>query len=57
MSIDRYIAGPNETGFDFLFQWYGNGEVEIPSPIEPPVRVAEASAGVIRQEWAPPELF
>lgn len=40
MSIDGYIAGPNETGFDLLFQWYGNGEVEIPTTIEPPVRVS-----------------
>jgi dihydrofolate reductase len=31
MSIDGYIAGPNESGFDLLFQWYDNGEVEIPT--------------------------
>jgi dihydrofolate reductase len=31
MSIDGYIAGPKETGFDLLFQWYGNGDVEIPT--------------------------
>ena len=31
MSIDGYIAGPGESGFDLLFQWYGNGDVEIPS--------------------------
>ena len=30
MSIDGYIAGPGETGFDLLFQWYGNGDVETP---------------------------
>jgi dihydrofolate reductase len=29
MSIDGYIAGPGESGFDRLFQWYGNGEIEI----------------------------
>lgn len=29
MSIDGYIAGPDESGFDRLFQWYGNGEVAI----------------------------
>jgi dihydrofolate reductase len=29
MSIDGYIAGPEESGFDRLFQWYGNGEIEI----------------------------
>jgi hypothetical protein len=31
MSLDGYIAGPNESGFDLLFQWYGNGDVEIPT--------------------------
>jgi len=31
MSIDGYIAGPGETGFDLLFQWYGNGDVETPT--------------------------
>ena len=30
MSLDRYIAGPDESCFDLLFQWYGNGDVEIP---------------------------
>jgi dihydrofolate reductase len=29
MSLDGYIAGPGESGFDLLFQWYGTGEVEI----------------------------
>ena len=28
MSIDGYIAGPDESGFDLLFQWYNNGDVE-----------------------------
>jgi dihydrofolate reductase len=31
MSIDGYIAGPGESGFDQLFQWYFNGEVETPT--------------------------
>jgi dihydrofolate reductase len=31
MSLDGYISGPNESGFEHLFQWYGNGEVEIPT--------------------------
>ena len=29
MSIDGYIAGPNESGFEHLFQWYGNGDVVV----------------------------
>ena len=51
MSLDGFIAGPNESGFDLLFQWYSNGEVEIPTTIDPPVRVSEASAAVIKKEW------
>ncbi|MGW0432349.1 dihydrofolate reductase family protein [Micromonospora sp. NPDC003197] len=27
MSLDGYIAGPEESGFDHLFRWYENGEV------------------------------
>jgi dihydrofolate reductase len=31
MSIDGYIAGPEESGFDQLFRWYENGDVEVPT--------------------------
>jgi dihydrofolate reductase len=54
MSLDGYIAGPNDTGFDLLFQWYGNGDVEIgtASPDVPPMKVSAASAKVIQDLWA-----
>ncbi|MFG2332658.1 dihydrofolate reductase family protein [Streptomyces sp. NPDC048604] len=54
MSLDGFIAGPEETGFDLLFQWYGNGDVEIPSasPDVPPFRISAASAELVRHEWA-----
>ena len=29
MSLDGYISGPNESGFDLLFEWYGNGDVTV----------------------------
>ena len=53
MSLDGYIAGPEESGFDLLFQWYGNGDVEIASasPDVPPPRISAASAELIKQEW------
>jgi dihydrofolate reductase len=53
MSLDGYIAGPEESGFDLLFQWYGNCEVEIPSasPDVPPPRISAASAELIKPEW------
>jgi dihydrofolate reductase len=31
MSLDGYIAGPNESGFEHLFKWYGNGDVAVPT--------------------------
>ena len=27
VSLDGYIAGPNETGFEHLFAWYNAGEI------------------------------
>ena len=29
VSLDGYISGPNETGFEHLFKWYGNGDIEV----------------------------
>lgn len=29
VSLDGYIAGPGESGFEHLFAWYGNGDVEV----------------------------
>jgi dihydrofolate reductase len=29
MSLDGYIAGPGDSGFDLLFQWYNSGDVEV----------------------------
>jgi hypothetical protein len=29
MSLDGYIAGPEESGFEHLFKWYGNGDVAV----------------------------
>jgi dihydrofolate reductase len=34
MSLDGYIAGPDETGFEQLFKWYGNGDVVVPTTHE-----------------------
>jgi dihydrofolate reductase len=53
MSLDGYIAGPNESGFDLLFQWYGNGDVEIPTASRnvPPLRLSAASAELLQEEW------
>jgi dihydrofolate reductase len=56
MSLDGFIAGPNDTGFDLLFKWYGAGDVEVPMPDStagvPPSRVAPATAELMRREQA-----
>jgi len=31
MSLDGYISGPGESGFEHLFKWLGNGDVEVPT--------------------------
>jgi dihydrofolate reductase len=45
MSLDGYIAGPDVTGFDLLFDWMTNGTVEIQTA-DPnmTMRPSEASA-------------
>src|SRR5262245_10462836 len=56
MSLDGFIAGPDDTGFDLLFKWYGAGDVEVPMPDStagvPASRVSPASADLLRQEFA-----
>ena len=31
VSLDGYIAGPNESGFEHLFAWFAGGDFELPS--------------------------
>src|SRR5918996_3601291 len=31
MSLDGYISGPGESGFEHLFKWLGSGDVEVPT--------------------------
>ena len=56
MSLDGFIAGPHDSGFDMLFKWYGAGDVEVPMPDStagvPPPRVSAASAELLRHEQA-----
>jgi dihydrofolate reductase len=49
MSLDGYIAGPDESGFDQLFKWYGNGDVEIRTTHpELTMHLSEVSAAYFR---------
>lgn len=56
MSLDGFIAGPDDTGFDLLFKWYQAGDVEVPMPDAtagvPPSRVSAATADLMRREQA-----
>ena len=56
MSLDGFIAGPNDTGFDLLFKWYSAGDVEVPMPDStaevPPSHVSPASAELLREDFA-----
>jgi dihydrofolate reductase len=49
MSLDGYIAGPAESGFEYLFKWYGNGDVEVPTTHpEMTLRMTERNAEHLR---------
>ncbi|WP_422743885.1 dihydrofolate reductase family protein [Micromonospora sp. WMMD754] len=49
MSLDGYVADPSHGGFAHLFQWYGNGDVEVPTANpEMTFRTSAASAAHIR---------
>jgi dihydrofolate reductase len=49
MSLDGFIAGPNESGFDRLFAWHHNGDVEVPTAqSHRTFRLTEPSAAVMR---------
>lgn len=50
MSLDGYIADPSHGGFEYLFQWYGNGDVETPTANpEMTLRTSAASARHLRE--------
>jgi dihydrofolate reductase len=49
MSLDGYIAGPGDSGFEHLFEWYGNGDVAVPmAQPEMTPKVTEVSAKHLR---------
>ena len=56
MSLDGFIAGPNDSGFDLLFKWYGAGDVEVPIPDStaevPASHVSPATAELLQKEIA-----
>jgi dihydrofolate reductase len=50
MSLDGYIAGPEESGFDLLFDWYGNGDVVVETAREDlTMRLTPPSAAYFRE--------
>jgi dihydrofolate reductase len=50
MSLDGFIADANHGGFDYLFKWYGAGDVEVPTGNpDMTFRVSAASAEHLRR--------
>ena len=50
VSLDGFIAGPAESGFEHLFQWYGNGDVAFETTSSNiAINVTEASAEIMRE--------
>jgi dihydrofolate reductase len=50
VSLDGYISGPAESGFEHLFAWYETGDVNIPTTgPDVPINVTEASAAHLRE--------
>ncbi|MDA0166109.1 dihydrofolate reductase family protein [Solirubrobacter ginsenosidimutans] len=50
MSLDGYISGPDESGFDLLFDWYNNGDVVIETAREDlTMRCSPQSAAYFRE--------
>ncbi|MET8873046.1 dihydrofolate reductase family protein [Nocardia sp. NPDC004604] len=50
MSVDGYIAGPEESGFEHLFAWYSAGDHEFPSTHpEIPFRLTEVDYQHLRE--------
>jgi dihydrofolate reductase len=51
MSLDGYVSGPDETGFEHLFEWYGNGDVVVKT-IDPnlKMRMTEMGAAHFRDQ-------
>jgi dihydrofolate reductase len=50
MSLDGFIADPQDGGFEYLFQWFGNGEVETPTANpQMSFRTTQEDAGHLRE--------
>ena len=59
VSLDGFVAGPNATpenglgdGGERLFDWYMNGNVELPNPGGPTLKVSPPSAAVVKESFA-----
>jgi dihydrofolate reductase len=49
MSLDGYVSGPADTGFEHLFDWYNNGDVVVETThAELTMRMGRASADYFR---------
>ena len=50
VSLDGFIADENHGGFEYLFRWYSNGDVDVPTGRpDIPIRTSAASARHLRE--------
>jgi hypothetical protein len=52
VSLDGYIAGPGETGFDDPFAWFDGGPYEVEFTNGLRIRLAEADHRFITAFWS-----
>ncbi len=50
MSLDGFVSGPDESGFEYLFKWYSAGDVEVrTAKSEMTLQMTQAGAEYWRQ--------
>jgi dihydrofolate reductase len=52
VSLDGFIAGPNETGFEHLFAWFDGGDHEVAFANGLRIRLGEADHRFATEFWA-----
>jgi dihydrofolate reductase len=51
MSLDGYVSGPEESGFEYLFEWYGSGDVLVETAMSGlTMRMTEMGAAHFRSQ-------
>ena len=57
MSLDGFIADAEHGGFDYLFKWYGAGDVEVPTGHPDMTFKVSAASAEHRSQFEYPQRF